>query len=98
MEILLFIICVCLGMTFRKGTEGSTMVVAGPMARHSEDLIPLLKVLLNKNVDKLTLDKKVDKVKVYYCSEIDDFLVSKPTDEMKILMTRYEIKQKIDIE
>lgn len=34
------------GCTLRNGNEKSTMVVAGPMSRHSEDLMPLLKVFI----------------------------------------------------
>lgn len=32
------------GCTMRTGNEPSTMVVAGPMTRHAEDLMPLFKV------------------------------------------------------
>lgn len=44
------------------------MVTAGPVSAHSEDLMPLLKVLLDDNVNKLQLNKEVDikKVKIYY--------------------------------
>lgn len=44
------------------------MVTAGPMSAHSQDLIPLLKVLLADNVNKLQLDKEVDikKIRIFY--------------------------------
>ncbi|KAK9708955.1 Amidase [Popillia japonica] len=56
------------GLTFRTGVENPTMVTAGPVSAHSEDLMPLLKVLLDDNVNKLQLNKEVDikKVKIYY--------------------------------
>lgn len=47
------------GMTYRTGEEERTMVTAGPMARHTEDLIPLLRLLLGQNVSKLKLDTEV---------------------------------------
>jgi fatty acid amide hydrolase 2 len=34
----------------------------GPMSRYAEDLAPMLKVLANKNADKLRLDEKVKTV------------------------------------
>lgn len=44
------------------------MVTAGPVSAHSEDLIPLLKVLLDDNVNRLRLHKEVEikKVKIHY--------------------------------
>lgn len=48
------------GMTYRTGLEKCpTMVTAGTMTRHTEDIIPFLKLLLKDNVSKLKLDTKV---------------------------------------
>lgn len=47
-------------MTYRTGLEKCpTMVTAGTMTRHTEDIIPFLKLLLKDNVSKLKLDTKV---------------------------------------
>lgn len=55
------------GCTFRTGKEDSTMVAAGPMSRHAEDLLPLLKVLVcdDKKI-ALRLDESVDLKKLRY--------------------------------
>jgi fatty acid amide hydrolase 2 len=37
----------------------------GPMSRYAEDLVPMLKVLANKNANKLRLDEKVKNIVVY---------------------------------
>lgn len=36
-----------------------TFLVTGPMCRFSSDLIPILKVIAGKNVNRLQLDTKV---------------------------------------
>lgn len=40
----------------------------GPMCRHAEDLLPLLKIIAGRNADKLNLDQKVDikKIRFFY--------------------------------
>ncbi|KOC67138.1 Fatty-acid amide hydrolase 2 [Habropoda laboriosa] len=47
------------------------LLAIGPMCRHAQDLLPILKVLANKNVDMLRLNEKVDisKVKFYYMED-----------------------------
>lgn len=66
------------GLTFRNGTEDQTMVVAGPIARYVEDLIPFLKVLAGPREDKLKLDESVDlkQVKICYVANPNDPFVS----------------------
>ncbi|XP_022916892.1 fatty-acid amide hydrolase 2-A-like [Onthophagus taurus] len=77
------------GLTFREGTEGPTMVVSGPMTKHAQDLLPLLKVLVGKS-DKLSLDVKVEmkKIKIFYISEIESFLSSPIGLEIKYAIKR----------
>ncbi|XP_036317756.1 LOW QUALITY PROTEIN: fatty-acid amide hydrolase 2, partial [Rhagoletis pomonella] len=49
------------GCTFRSGDEKNTMVSAGPMSRHADDLIPILKVLIEPKFKKqLRLDEAVN--------------------------------------
>lgn len=73
------------GMTFRTGKEKDTMVVPGPMTRYAEDIIPLLKVLLDDNVSKLNLEKPVDfeSINVYYIDDPQDPTISAMRQEMK---------------
>lgn len=47
------------GLTRRTGLEQHTMVSAGPMAKHAEDLAPFLRVLCGPNTSKLHLDQLV---------------------------------------
>lgn len=53
----------------------------GPMARYSCDLIPMLKIMVKDDeiLSKLNLDEQVDmrRLKVYYCQDINDPLVSR---------------------
>lgn len=78
------------GLTRRTGTEKHTMVVAGPMTRHAEDLIPMLKVFVGSNINKLKLDIPVDvtKLKYFYCEESRDVRVSPVLSEMKEAMSK----------
>ncbi|KRT80343.1 amidase, partial [Oryctes borbonicus] len=73
------------GLTFRTGAENPTMVTAGPMSAHSEDLIPLLKILLDDNVNKLRLDEEVNvkKIKIYYMTESSCLRASPIPSSMK---------------
>ncbi|XP_060522427.1 fatty-acid amide hydrolase 2-like [Cylas formicarius] len=77
------------GLTFRTGDEEQTIVVVGCMTKFAEDLIPFLKVLVGKNVDKLKLDRPVfvNKLKVYYVTDPRDPLVSPFRDEMKNVLS-----------
>nr|CAI5846817.1 unnamed protein product [Callosobruchus analis] len=73
------------GMTFRTGTEEQTMVVVGVLARFSEEITPILKVLVGDNVEKLQLDKPVNikSLKIYYILDPKDPFVSPFREEMK---------------
>ncbi|XP_017782827.1 PREDICTED: fatty-acid amide hydrolase 2-like isoform X2 [Nicrophorus vespilloides] len=68
------------GLTFRNGSEQDrTMVVAGPISRYCEDLIPGLKAILGADACRsLQLDKKVDiaKLKYYFIEEMPSLLIS----------------------
>lgn len=76
------------GMTYRKGDEGPTIVVAGPMARHAEDLAPMLKVIAGANANKLKLDEPISKIKVFYSNELNDVLISRLRPEMVSLIDK----------
>lgn len=74
------------GTTYRKGTEGPTMVVAGPIAKYTEDLITMFKVLIGTEMTKkLRLNEKVDlkQIKIFYAVELMDPLVSQIRPIMK---------------
>lgn len=73
------------GLTFRTGNEKQTMVVVGPLTRHAEDLLPLLKVLTGVNANKLRLDHPVDvkKLKFYYIADPKDPFVSPMREDVK---------------
>ncbi|KAK9887978.1 hypothetical protein WA026_000269 [Henosepilachna vigintioctopunctata] len=73
------------GMTFRTGKEKGTMVVAGPLTRYGEDIIPLLKVMAGENAAQLKLDNNVDikDISVYYIEDPKDPFVCKFRNEMK---------------
>lgn len=72
-------------MTFRSGKEKDTMVVPGPMTRYAEDIIPVLKVLLDENASKLKLDTPVDiqNINIYYIDDPHDPTISTMREEMK---------------
>lgn len=81
-----------LGMTFRTGDEKQTMVVVGPMAKYTEDLIPLLECLI-ENADKAAQLKlyapvNVRKLKIYYILNPKDIFVSPFRPEMKDILVR----------
>lgn len=78
------------GLTFRTGKEKNTMVVAGPMTKYSEDLIPFLKVLLGENSNRLKLDENVnlEKIRVFYVTDPKDPYVSPIREEMNKAMLK----------
>ncbi|KAL1109907.1 hypothetical protein AAG570_014141, partial [Ranatra chinensis] len=79
------------GMTFRTGNEGPTMVVAGPMVKYGEDIIPFLKLLVGAdNLQHLNLDSKVDlkDVKMFYVTDPGDLRVSPVSEEMRMTMLK----------
>lgn len=67
------------------------MVVAGTLTRYVDDIVPLLKVLVAENINKLKLDDPVDvkKIKIYYIMDPKDPFVSPFRDEMKSTLARY---------
>lgn len=71
------------GLTYRTGEEITTMVAAGPMSRHSEDLLPFLKVLAGKNGCQLKLDSEINfkNLNVFYICEPGDLRVSSVSEE-----------------
>ncbi|CAH0563322.1 unnamed protein product [Brassicogethes aeneus] len=73
------------GLSFRDGKETQTMVTAGVMSRHAEDLAPLLKVLLGTNAAKLKLDTPVDlsSLRVLFVVDPQDPFVSPFRQEIK---------------
>uniref|UniRef100_T1GBS8 Amidase domain-containing protein n=1 Tax=Megaselia scalaris TaxID=36166 RepID=T1GBS8_MEGSC len=83
------------GCTFRTGKEQSTMVSAGPMSRHAEDLLPLLKVLVcDEKKTSLRLDENVDlkKLRYFYISEngvVASTPVNSETQNQMKKVTRY---------
>ncbi|XP_066597182.1 fatty-acid amide hydrolase 2-like [Prorops nasuta] len=63
----------------------------GPMCRYAQDLAPILKILADKNADRLKLDSKVDVSKLKYYYMEDDggqLLVSKVDPEIKEAMRK----------
>ncbi|GFG29557.1 hypothetical protein Cfor_12374 [Coptotermes formosanus] len=68
----------------------------GPMSRYAEDLAPMLKVLANKNADKLRLDEKIHirDMKVYYMEDDGGSrLTSGVGREIKAAMQKVDIKE-----
>ncbi|KAK6626656.1 hypothetical protein RUM44_009132 [Polyplax serrata] len=78
------------GTTRRTGEEKDSMVAAGPMTRHHEDLIPMLKVLAEARLSSVTLDEKVDlkNLKYFYFEESNDPRVSVMNGELLMALRR----------
>jgi len=79
------------GCTFREGTELTSMVVAGPMARYASDLLPLFKTLVSPEKKQLLLlDSPVDvkKLKYYYIPENNMKLCNPMGNDQKDMMNR----------
>lgn len=78
------------GLTKRTGLEKHTIMCAGPMARHAEDLIPTLKVLIGPNISKLRLDDNVNvtTLNYFYACESHSPAVSAMSSEMKEIMIK----------
>lgn len=72
------------GTTRRTGEEKNSMVSAGTITRHSEDIIPFLKVLVKDKLSLLTLDKKVDiqDLKICYMEDSNDPRSSRVCSEL----------------
>ncbi|KRT82571.1 amidase [Oryctes borbonicus] len=72
------------GLSFSKG-DVPTLSVAGPLAKHAEDLLPMFKVLLGKNAQELKLDEPVDlkQLNVFYMTSIKCLRAVQITKEMQ---------------
>ncbi|XP_046396859.1 fatty-acid amide hydrolase 2-like [Ischnura elegans] len=60
------------GLNRRSGNEVKSMVVAGPLCTHSEDLIPILRTLIGDKAKLLNLDAEVNPLKLKYYYMLDD--------------------------
>lgn len=83
-----------LGTMYKYCKEDKTLVAISQLTRYTEDIIPLLKVLLNKNVLKLKLDEPVNikNLKIYYISNPRDYSVSVIRNNMKKVCSWYGSK------
>lgn len=81
------------GCTMRTGKEPSSMVVAGPMSRHAEDLLPMLRVLSEPSAIKtMNLDQPVDvkKLKFYYIRQSRELRCSPVSGDLQAAMAKYD--------
>ncbi|XP_031833199.1 fatty-acid amide hydrolase 2 [Nomia melanderi] len=85
------------GIGLRQMDYPNSMAEAGPICRKSEDLIPLLKVLIGKKASLLQLDTPVDvkQIKIFYQESSGDLRASKVNSEMKtaLLKAVYHFKE-----
>lgn len=73
------------GIYGRDGKEGKSMLSAGPIVKHAEDLLPFSKCFICPDkLPALNLDKPVDlsKLKVFYVEEPGDMKVSPMSKDM----------------
>ncbi|KAI5701575.1 hypothetical protein M8J76_015873 [Diaphorina citri] len=73
------------GMGFRSGKEARTMVSAGPIVKHAEDILPFIKCLvIPEKLHQLKLDRTHDlkQLKVFYVEQPGDLKVSPVSGEM----------------
>ncbi|GAB0087693.1 fatty-acid amide hydrolase 2 [Sergentomyia squamirostris] len=73
------------GCSYRTGEEKNTMLAAGLLSRYSEDLLPMLKILVGPTlVTTMELDRKVElkKVRYMYLPQIQDLKVAGVTSDM----------------
>ncbi|XP_069696684.1 fatty-acid amide hydrolase 2-like isoform X2 [Periplaneta americana] len=71
--------------------ELESFLSIGPMCKHAVDLLPTLRIIAGKNVDKLQLDKKVDirNIKFYYMEDDGGTATVSPVDpEIKKVLHR----------
>ncbi|KAF7279324.1 hypothetical protein GWI33_007415 [Rhynchophorus ferrugineus] len=78
------------GMTFRDGSETTSMISPGPMTKYATDLEPLLKCLVGVKSKELGLDRKVNvrKLNVYYIIDPNDHYCSPIRKEMTEALMR----------
>ncbi|KAK9752655.1 Amidase [Popillia japonica] len=72
------------GLGFSKG-DVPTLSVAGPLTKHVEDLLPMLKVLVGENISKVKLDEYVNvkNLNVFYITSIKCLRNVQITEEMQ---------------
>lgn len=77
------------GSVLRTG-KAPTMASIGFISRHSSDLIPLTKVIVNDKASELNLDRKVDvkKLRYFYVETAQDLRVSPICQELRDVMTK----------
>ncbi|XP_011875142.1 PREDICTED: fatty-acid amide hydrolase 2 [Vollenhovia emeryi] len=78
------------GIGLRENDYPDTMAAVGPLCRKTEDLIPLLKVLVGPNVTKLKLDEPVNlkDLKVFYQENPGDLRMSKVNGNMRATLIK----------
>lgn len=78
------------GTTRRTGDEKNTMVSAGPITRHHEDLTPFLKVLAENKLSYVNLDAQVylKDLNFFYFEDLNDPRVSKMNPELTQALRR----------
>ncbi|XP_037293151.1 fatty-acid amide hydrolase 2 [Manduca sexta] len=86
------------GVFFRKGDEES-MLALGFISKHTEDLIPLTKIIAGDKAQLLKLDRSVDMkdIKFYYLESSKDVMVSSVRSEIKKAMQRVVSKITEDV-
>ncbi|RZC32770.1 fatty-acid amide hydrolase 2 [Asbolus verrucosus] len=75
-------------------TEQTSFLGIGPMSRHAEDLLPLLKIIAGKKAPELRLDEPVDikKLKFYYQeNDMGAVCVSPVSPEIKGLLGKISV-------
>ncbi|XP_054007170.1 fatty-acid amide hydrolase 2 [Hylaeus anthracinus] len=62
--------------------EQDSLLSIGPMCRYAQDLMPTLKILADKNIDKLRLEDKIDisKIEFYYMEDDGGQFLTSPVD------------------
>lgn len=78
------------GIGLRENDYPDTMVAAGPLCKKSEDLVPLLKILISPNVHRLRLDEPVNiaNLKVFYQENSGDLRASKINRTMQATLLK----------
>ncbi|KAG6439253.1 hypothetical protein O3G_MSEX000619 [Manduca sexta] len=86
------------GVFFRKGDEES-MLALGFISKHTEDLLPLTKIIAGDKAHLLKLDRNVDMkdIKFYYLESSKDVMVSSVRSEIKKAMQRVVSKITEDV-
>uniref|UniRef100_A0A1Y1LJG2 Amidase domain-containing protein n=1 Tax=Photinus pyralis TaxID=7054 RepID=A0A1Y1LJG2_PHOPY len=80
------------GVVYRTGKEPTIMAV-GVLTRTTRDIIPLLKVLVDGNMNKLQLDRDVQvyDLQIYYMLDCGDLRMNTLSSEMNAAILRYSV-------